>query len=132
MILTLPAPLTVYDIDWLSIWSKRIGRSLAHVDVHRMALNVPPALEELVNPKSELNCETLDSSLGLQLRWSLTDETSADPAILLQLVANTGSDRYLAIGIRSRHPCSKARSRILSCIIISHFLFRIFKPVFEH
>ena len=101
MILTLPAPLTVYDIDWLSIWSKRIGRSLAHVDVHRKALNVPPALEDLVNPKSELNCETLDASLGLQLRWSLTDESSADPAVLLQLVANTGSDRYLAIGIRS-------------------------------
>ena len=51
VILTLPSPLTVYDIDWLSIWSERIGRSLAHVDIHRKALNVPPALEDLVNPK---------------------------------------------------------------------------------
>ena len=53
-----------------------------------------------VNPKSELNCETLDASLGLQLRWSLTDESSADLAMLLKLVANTGSSRYLTIGIR--------------------------------
>ena len=53
-----------------------------------------------IHSQSELNCETLDASLGLQLRWSLTDETSAEPAILLQLVANTGADRYLAIGIR--------------------------------
>ena len=54
-----------------------------------------------VNPESELNCELLDPTLGLQLRWSLTGEAAtADTAILLQLVANTGSDRYLAIGIR--------------------------------
>ncbi len=45
-----------------------------------------------------MNCETLDSGLGLELRWSLSD---SDMSILLQLVANTGPDRYLAIGIRA-------------------------------
>ena len=69
----------------------------------------------LLNPQSELNCETLDASLGLQLRWSLTDETSADPAVLLQLVANTGSDRYLALGIRDL--AYVTNSELLQCFL---------------
>jgi hypothetical protein len=45
-----------------------------------------------------LNCETLSSSLGLELRWSVTGDGSA---IILQLVSATGTDRYLALGVRS-------------------------------
>ena len=42
-----------------------------------------------------LNCEELDAKLGLELRWTLGQND-----IILQLISNTGSDRYLALGIR--------------------------------
>ena len=45
--------------------------------------------------QTTLNCELLNHELGLELRWTLSDDD-----IILQLVANTGSDRYLALGIR--------------------------------
>ena len=45
--------------------------------------------------QTTLNCELLNHDLGLELRWTLSDDD-----IILQLVANTGSDRYLALGIR--------------------------------
>ena len=45
--------------------------------------------------QTTLNCELLNHDFGLELRWTLSDDD-----IILQLVANTGSDRYLALGIR--------------------------------
>ena len=42
-----------------------------------------------------LNCEELDAKLGLELRWTMSQND-----IILQLVSNTGNDRYLALGIR--------------------------------
>ena len=42
-----------------------------------------------------LNCEELDAKLGLELRWTMSQDD-----IILQLVSNTGNDRYLALGIR--------------------------------
>ena len=42
-----------------------------------------------------LNCEELDGNLGLELRWTMSQND-----IILQLVSNTGNDRYLALGIR--------------------------------
>lgn len=42
-----------------------------------------------------MNCEELEPSLGLELRWTLSQDD-----IILQLVSNTGNDRYLALGIR--------------------------------
>ena len=57
--------------------------------------------------QSTLNCELLDSSFGLELRWTLTapsdggesDQQQSD--IILQLVSRTASDRYLAFGVRN-------------------------------
>ena len=42
-----------------------------------------------------LNCEELDAELGLELRWTFSEDK-----IILQLVSSTGNDRYLALGIR--------------------------------
>ena len=47
--------------------------------------------------QAQLNCEVLNADINLQLRWSLTEENTV---ILLQLVSNTGSDRYVAFGIK--------------------------------
>ncbi len=47
LVLSLPSGTDIFDIDWISIWSKGLGRSLAHVNVPAMTLNVPPALETL-------------------------------------------------------------------------------------
>ena len=80
---------------WLSIWSEKIKISLAHT-LFPSPLNIPPSLDTIgVEPESTLNCETLDEQLGLELRW-----TVSGPDVILQLVSHTGSDRYLALGIR--------------------------------
>lgn len=52
--------------------------------------------------QSTLNCEVLSGSLGLELRWTLSDGD-----IILQLVSNTGSDRYLALGVKDDAPTSR-------------------------
>lgn len=80
---------------WLSIWSQKIKLSLAHV-LLPAKMNVPPSLDTLgAEPEPSLNCEELDADLGLELRWTLSQDE-----IILQLVSNTGDDRYLALGIR--------------------------------
>ena len=80
---------------WFSIWSEKIKISLAHT-LFPSPLNIPPSLDTIgVEAESTLNCETLDENLGLELRWTVS---GAD--VILQLVSHTGSDRYLALGIR--------------------------------
>lgn len=51
VILTLPKHTDVFNIDYLSIYSKALKRSLAHVDIPAMTLNVPPALAQMVHPQ---------------------------------------------------------------------------------
>ena len=47
LVLTLPDHLDVFAIDYISIWSKKLEKSLAHVEIPAMTLNIPPALEKL-------------------------------------------------------------------------------------
>ena len=83
------------SVKWLSIWSEKIKVSLSHT-LFPPNLSLPPSLDTIgVEPESTLNCETLDERLGLELRWTISGED-----IILQLVSNTGNDRYLALGIR--------------------------------
>lgn len=48
IVLTLPPNVDIFNFDWISIWSKGLERSLAHVLVPSFyELNVPPAMEDL-------------------------------------------------------------------------------------
>ncbi len=45
-------------------------RSLAHVSIPSMTMNVPPSPEVLgIRAEAALNCETLGEDPGLELRW---------------------------------------------------------------
>lgn len=46
LVLTLPGDLTVFDIDWLSIWCRAFTIDFAHIRVPKH-LNVPPSLKML-------------------------------------------------------------------------------------
>ena len=96
--LILSVPLDKPDLrsaKWLSIWSEKIKISLAHT-LFPPNVNLPPSLDTIgVEPESTLNCEMLDDKLGLELRWTVSGQD-----VILQLVSNTGNDRYLALGIR--------------------------------
>lgn len=120
IILTLPPPVDIFSISWLSIWSQSLQSSFAEIEIPRQ-LNVPPAARILgISPQptpeadvpsanyhdmemvassnkdeSKLNCEVLSTSLGLQLRWSVAQEN-----IILQIVGNLGSDMYMAFGVK--------------------------------
>ena len=96
--LILSVPLDKPDLraaKWLSIWSEKIKISLAHT-LFPPNVILPPSLDTIgVEPESTLNCEMLDDDLGLELRWTISGQD-----VILQLVSNTGNDRYLALGIR--------------------------------
>ena len=46
LVLTLPGDLTVFDIEWLSIWCQAFGVDFGHIRIPK-SLNVPPSLKML-------------------------------------------------------------------------------------
>ena len=46
LVLTLPGDLTVFDVDWISIWCKAFDIDFAHIRIPKN-LNVPPSLKML-------------------------------------------------------------------------------------
>ena len=68
----------ISSVRWLSIWSTALKMSLASVAIPPQP-RVPPALTKLgVDPQSTLNCELLDPTLGLELRWTLAPSIEGD------------------------------------------------------
>lgn len=46
LVLTLPGDLTVFDVEWLSVWCKAYGIDFGHIRIPKN-LNVPPSLKML-------------------------------------------------------------------------------------
>lgn len=46
LVLTLPGDLTVFDIEWLSVWCRAYGIDFGHIRIPKN-LNVPPSLKML-------------------------------------------------------------------------------------
>jgi len=46
LVLTLPGDLTVFDVEWLSVWCKAYGIDFGHIRIPK-SLNVPPSLKML-------------------------------------------------------------------------------------
>ena len=68
VILSLPAPLDLHSVSWLSIWSQGLQTSFADISIPRH-LNVPPAISVLgVSPQvSEDRDETDVQSVRLRV-----------------------------------------------------------------
>ena len=82
MVIVLPGDLTVFDVEWLSVWCVAFFVDFGHVSIPKN-LNVPPSLRMLgVEPQTKLNCEVLDPSQGFEVRWAI-----AGRSIVTQLVA---------------------------------------------
>jgi len=94
LVIVLPGDLTVFDIDWLSVWCVAFYVDFGSVRIPRN-LNVPPSLRMLgIEPQSKLNCEVLDESIGYEVRWAI-----AGKSIVTQLVARLNDQQYMAFGL---------------------------------
>ncbi|KAK4875132.1 hypothetical protein RN001_011554 [Aquatica leii] len=95
----LPGVLTVYDIDWLSVWCVQYRHNFGHVLIPK-DLDVPPALGQTKistssTPRSSptTNCrEFLDKRL--QVQWTMKEDL-----IQVTLSAKIREDQYVAFGL---------------------------------
>ncbi|KZC10983.1 Protein Skeletor, isoforms D/E, partial [Dufourea novaeangliae] len=105
--IVLPGNLTVYDIEWLSVWCVAYKHNFGHVFIPK-DLDVPPALGQTKittsskpppSPfaKHELtNCkEMLDGQV--QVQWEMIDED-----IHIRVSARIREDQYVAFGLSGR------------------------------
>ncbi|TRY81057.1 hypothetical protein TCAL_09448 [Tigriopus californicus] len=94
LVVVLPSDITVFDIDWLSIWCVAFFVDFGSIRIPK-DLNVPPSLRMLgIEPQTKLNCEILDPSQGFEVRWAI-----AGRSIVTQLVAKLDKNEYMAFGL---------------------------------
>ncbi|XP_076043060.1 DM13 and DOMON_DOH domain-containing protein skeletor isoform X2 [Oratosquilla oratoria] len=94
IVITLPGDLTVFDIDYLSVWCQSFYVDFGHVILPKN-LKVPPSLKMLdVAPQTKLNCEVLKDDLALEVRWAVAGES-----IVMQLVGRVQDGEYMSFGL---------------------------------
>ncbi|XP_054258338.1 protein Skeletor, isoforms B/C [Macrosteles quadrilineatus] len=90
--LELPGELTIFDIDWLSVYNVETKENYGSVIVPDNP-NVPPSLIKIIPHKSTLpNCIQLHKDY--QVSWEIFG-----PQITIQLAGQVGEDHYLAFGL---------------------------------
>ncbi|CAG9766097.1 unnamed protein product [Ceutorhynchus assimilis] len=90
--LELPGDLTIFNINWFSIFDHDTNTNLGSILIPD-ALNVPPSLVKIIPYKDELpNCLQLHKNF--QVSWEIFG-----PAITIQLAGMVDEDEYLAFGI---------------------------------
>ncbi|KAK7791145.1 hypothetical protein R5R35_008577 [Gryllus longicercus] len=90
--LQLPGELTIFDIDWLSIFDVDSKENYGSVIIPD-GLNVPPSLVEVIPYENSLpNCLQLHKDL--QVGWEIFG-----PQITIQLAGQVGEDDYMAFGL---------------------------------
>eukprot|EP00096_Caligus_rogercresseyi_P009207 TRINITY_DN3088_c0_g1_i4.p1 TRINITY_DN3088_c0_g1~~TRINITY_DN3088_c0_g1_i4.p1 ORF type:complete len:687 (-),score=204.33 TRINITY_DN3088_c0_g1_i4:473-2533(-) len=93
IVLVLPNNLTVYDINWFSVWCIEFFVDFGSIPVPK-GLKVPPSLKMLgIEPQSKLNCEVLDNKKGLEVRWAIAGDN-----VVIQLVGKLDDKEYLGFG----------------------------------
>lgn len=94
LVLVLPNDLTIFDIDWISVWCVDFFVDFGHVNIPK-GLNVPPSLKMLgIAPQTHLNCEVLDKDKSFEVRWAI-----AGKSIVTQLVAKLSDKEYMGFGL---------------------------------
>jgi len=92
VILRLPGALTVFDIDWFSVFNNATAENYGSIIVPE-DLNVPPSLLKIIPSTSSLpNCESLHRDL--QFSWEIFG-----PAITIEITSRTDEDEYVAFGL---------------------------------
>ncbi|KAL1497150.1 hypothetical protein ABEB36_008156 [Hypothenemus hampei] len=92
IILELPGDLTIFNIDWFSIFDLDSNTNLGSIIIPE-ALNVPPSLVKVIPYKDNLpNCVQLHKNF--QISWEIFG-----PAITIQLSGMVKENEYLAFGI---------------------------------
>lgn len=110
IVLELPGNLTIFDIDWLSIYDTQINESIGSVAIPSH-LSVPPALVSMLRHESRLpQCEQLHRDI--QLNWDVFG-----PQITFELVARIAPNDYIAFGISGSETSA---SMIGADVSISH------------
>ncbi|XP_067006785.2 protein Skeletor, isoforms B/C [Anabrus simplex] len=98
--LQLPGDLTIFDIDWFSIFDVETKENLGSIVVPD-GLNVPPSLVEVLPSKISLpNCMQLHKDL--QVGWEIFG-----PQITIQLAGQVAEDEYMAFGLSGSHEKSQ-------------------------
>lgn len=94
LVIVLPGDLTVFDIDWVSVWCVAFFVDFGHIKIPEN-LNVPPSLRMLgIEPQTKLNCEILDDAKAFEVRWAI-----AGKSIVTQLVARLEEGEYMGFGL---------------------------------
>uniref|UniRef100_A0AAR5PRQ2 DOMON domain-containing protein n=1 Tax=Dendroctonus ponderosae TaxID=77166 RepID=A0AAR5PRQ2_DENPD len=102
IILEIPGDLTIFNIDWFSIFDHDTNTNLGSIIIPE-ALNVPPSLVKVTPQKDDLpNCMQLHKNF--QVSWEIFG-----PAITIQLAGMVDENEYLAFGISG----SKEQSQMI-------------------
>ncbi|XP_060529801.1 protein Skeletor, isoforms B/C isoform X1 [Cylas formicarius] len=92
LILELPGDLTIFNVDWFSIFDHETNQNLGSIIIPE-ALNVPPSLIKVIPHKGDLpNCLQLHKNY--QVAWEIFG-----PQITIQLAGMVDEDEYLSFGI---------------------------------
>ncbi|XP_015594898.1 protein Skeletor, isoforms B/C [Cephus cinctus] len=92
VIIQLPGEMTVFNIDWLSIFDVETKTNFGSVVISN-GLNVPPSLVKVKkHAKAYPNC------IQLHKRYHVSWEIFG-PAITIQLAGQVGEDEYMAFGL---------------------------------
>lgn len=113
--LTLPGKMSVFDIDWLSVWNVERGENYGSVIVPH-GQDIPPSQLGSIKHESRLpNCEQLHATL--QLRWEIQGRS-----ISLELVGQIEEDEYIAFGISgSQNASTMVGADVAVCYIDGHY-----------
>jgi len=106
LVLTLPGELTVFDIDWISVWCRAFTIDFGHIRIPK-TLNVPPSLKMLgvaPQPEYEIEISAGDTTLFIPFQYPPAELlphdlfSSNEPAIdsLNNDVASWGRRRSLS------------------------------------
>ncbi|XP_022900709.1 protein Skeletor, isoforms B/C [Onthophagus taurus] len=102
IILELPGDLTIFNIDWFSIFDLETNTNLGSIIIPE-GLNVPPSLVKVIPHKSNLpHCLQLHKNF--QLSWEIFG-----PQITIELAGQVREDEYLSFGLSG----SDERSQML-------------------
>ncbi|KAK3853682.1 hypothetical protein Pcinc_039788, partial [Petrolisthes cinctipes] len=92
VMLQLPGDLTVFTVDWLSLYDVKEDRTLGSIIIPE-ELNVPPSLVSVVPHENNLpNCEQLHKNL--QLSWEVFGDQ-----ITMEITGQVGEDDYMSFGM---------------------------------
>lgn len=90
--LELPGDLSVFTVDWLSLYDVKKERALGSIIIPE-ELNVPPSLIEVIPHENSMpNCEQLHKDF--QLSWEVFGDQ-----ITMELAAQVGEVDYIAFGM---------------------------------